>query len=394
MKAILFILIQIVVYTNLHAQVSGVTNTNAPVEENKSVPATAPAAEQEAVELEEVQTRSESKKKAVLKTEKDDETSVAKDSKDMMLLKKSEFMLSSEEARIQRTQRNPSDARQSTMNDAVTFFEKNAPQSFEYNYFKYLSGNYDLALRDYLIKAEKLRPDNSDVHVQLAAMYDIEGQDALKKSYLIKLASSGRLSQSSIQYGQDVLLSCKSGDFLIAHALEDAMALWYQQSVGSIREDVKILSLDLMQSSWYRKKMKMQGLKLPASNLVDTKFLQELIRINSDKSISLSLTIPKEYFSPISDKIYVRGLVFTNRPTSNTGNENLNLWNNTLRKHLIEEAIDDQGKQLSSNYLPMLLSVRNYYIEQNDVLNREKIEKLMQHIAFQSKKQAAYSKVK
>ncbi|TNE99528.1 MAG: hypothetical protein EP322_03100, partial [Bacteroidetes bacterium] len=119
MKAILFILIQIVVYTNLYAQVGGVTNTNAPVEENKSVPATAPAAEKEAVELEEVQTRSESKKKAVLKTEKVDETSVAKDSKDMMLLKKSEFMLSSEEARIQRTQRNPSDARQSTMNDAV-----------------------------------------------------------------------------------------------------------------------------------------------------------------------------------------------------------------------------------------------------------------------------------
>lgn len=140
--------------------------------------------------------------------------------------------------------------------------------------------------------------------------------------------------------------------------------------------------------------MRMQGLKLPVSNLVDTKFLQELIRINLDKSISLSLTIPKEYFSPISDKIYVRGLVFTNRPTSNSGNENLNLWNNTLRKHLIEEAIDDQGKQLSSNYLPMLLSVRNYYIEQNDVLNREKIEKLMQHIAVQSKKQTAYSKVK
>ena len=57
------------------------------------------------------------------------------------------------------------------MDNLVESLEKNAPESFEYHYFKYVAGNYNVVLIDHLKKAEALRPTNSDVNIQIAAYY-------------------------------------------------------------------------------------------------------------------------------------------------------------------------------------------------------------------------------
>lgn len=397
MKNLFFAVFLVLITLKGLAQVNNsVTNSNSvPVEEKESAPPVAPSNDVEEIQIQEVKAlkKSEVKSSSAKKSEESMGKSKADMTTDLMRSEQNAFLKSNEEARVQRTQRNPSRMRQETMDDAVTYFEKNAPESFEYHYFKYLSGNYDTKLRDHLLQAEKLRPENSDVHLQLTALYEIEGQEVLKKEYLSKLANNGRIQKSMIDYASDVLLSCQDGDFLVTHALEDAAAIWYQQSVGNIKGEVKIVSLDLLQSETYREHLRTLGLDIPESDLIDTQFLKNFLVRNTSKSIDLSMTLPKEYFTDIANQLYVKGLTFVYSENGSVNVDNVHLWNNTLGKHLVEESTDDKGRQLSSNYLPMLIVIREAYVKNNEQDKRKEIDKVIQHLVIQSKKQYNYSKI-
>lgn len=375
-----------------------INNSNTVTNEAPSV-AEPKALEEEAEEVQEVKIESQKKAKALKVQDKKEVESVTR-SEDSYVKTKSEaelkqdaFMYSSEEARMQRTQRTPSAARQATMDETVGYFEKKSPESFEYHYFKYVGGNYDVNLREHLIQAEKLRPENSDVHIQLAALYEIEAQKDLQKDYLVKLANSGRLANSSILYSEDVLLSAGNRKFVIAHAMEDALALWYQQSVNGSKSDLTIISLDLLQSDVYRKNLKSKGLLLPNSQLVDAAYLHSFLKMNAIHQPLLSMTIPKEYFTGIADKLYVNGLTFIYSEVPITEDSNEKLWNSTLKKHLTKNAKDEKGKQLSANYLPMLITLKDNYEKAEDKAKVKEIDAVITHVVTQCRKQGAYSKV-
>ncbi len=396
MKNLFLAFFLLILTFSAHTQVNNtVTNSNsAPVEEKSAAPAVAPSSDLEEIQVKEVKTL----KKSEVNTRKARSEAFSMEGKadvqkDALNTEQNAFLKSSEEARVQRTQRTPSVSRQETMDDAVSYFEKNAPESFEYHYYKYLSGNYNTKWRDHLLQAEKLRPENSDVHLQLAALYDIEGQESLKKEYLIKLANNGRIQQSMIDYASDVLLSCQDGDFLVTHALEDASAIWYEQSVGNIKTGVKVISLDLMQSEAYRNHLESLGLDIQESEVVDTDFLKLFLVRNASKPINLSMTLPKEYFTSIAQNLYVKGLTFAYSENGAVTVDNIKLWNSTLNKHLVDGSSDDKGRKLSSNYLPMLIVIREEYVRQDLPDKRKEIDKVIQHLVIQSKNQYNYSKI-
>jgi hypothetical protein len=383
----------------LSAASQAVTNSN-----SNAAPQEVPAASSEkeiSIEEEDVKNSEEiqigSKKKSLVKStqlEEDqtdlDEVQVVQDFNS----KQEQFVSSKQAANYQRTQRTPSAEQQRTMNDAVHYFETHSPESFEYHYFKYLSGNNNITLRDHILKAESLRPENSDVHIQLVALYTIEKQEEHVSDYLVKLFKSGRLPESSTIYAEDVLLSCSQGAVLLSHAFEDTYSLWYQQHVKGIRPDVQIISIDLIQSHAYRDQLVADGFRIPTIEIIGVEFVEEFIQLNSDMYPSLSMTIPKEYFQKLMPNLFIQGLTFVFDQKGDVKINNADLWNNALKKHLISAAKDDKGKQLSANYLPVMLTVREYY--QNEQ-NEEKIEELdieIVKVVVQSKKQSVYSKLK
>jgi sulfur relay (sulfurtransferase) DsrC/TusE family protein len=136
------------------------------------------------------------------------------------------------------------------------------------------------------------------------------------------------------------------------------------------------------------------GFRIPTIEIIGVEFVEEFIQLNSDMYPSLSMTIPKEYFQKLMPNLFIQGLTFVFDQNGDVKINNADLWNNALKKHLISAARDDKGKQLSANYLPVMLTVREYY--QNEQ-NEEKIEELDIEIAkvvVQSKKQSVYSKLK
>lgn len=295
----------------------------------------------------------------------------------------------------QRTSRSPSELQQIQMNQAVTYFEQNAPGSFESHYFKYVSGNYDTDLYSDLKAAEAIRPENSDVHVQMAGYFMIEDDADSALIYIDKLRESNRLTDNVIDYSGDILRSVSDEGALITHGFDDSYGTYYAQNSAGVRSDVTLISLDFLQSDTYKEELKEKGYDLPKSEVVDVDYLAEFCALNVDKNLSISLTTPKEYFQAIQDKLYVVGLVFEYHVDSfDNFSRNDYLWNNSMEKGVIMNPIDEKGKQLSANYLPMLLHLRRVYQITGEDEKMKEVDEVSDRVSVQCRKYEQVQKVK
>lgn len=296
----------------------------------------------------------------------------------------------------QRTQRTPTPAQQQQMNVVVDALEESAPESFEYHYYKYIAGNYNVALIDHLKKAEGLKPNNSDVQLQMAGYYLITNDPKNAAVYLDKLQRSSRLSTETTNYAEDILRSVGQGGTLITHGTDDTYGAAFIQLNKKIRPDVRIISLDLLQSDKYRENLKSLGYFMPDSKVVNVQFLQQFCARNSGKDISVSMTTPKEYLLAIQQNLFTVGLNFEYHTdlTFNNFSRNEELWNKELSKKLVENATNDKGKQLSSNYLPMLLVLRKVYEQKNEKEKLKEIDRSIDKIAAQCNKYEQVQKLK
>lgn len=273
----------------------------------------------------------------------------------------STYSISRSSAKQSRTSRTPSTYNQGQMDNAVDVLEKAAPNSYEFHLFTYLAGNYDISLIDHLNKAEKLQGNTVEVLSQKAAYHLIKNEDSKALSYLQRLVDGKKISKDVLNYGEDLLRSVPQNGILITHGFDDSYSTHYMQLKKSIRKDVTIISLDFLQSSQFRSVVKNGGLKLPERTTIDVEFLKQFVEMNEKMNLTIATTVPKEYLTGISSKLFVTGLVFTYSTEINFDNytRNKELWNEDLKKTLISNADSDKGKQLAANYLPMLLQLAN-----------------------------------
>lgn len=305
------------------------------------------------------------------------------------------FEISKKQASEQRQQRSPSYQQQVAMDQAVGYFETSAPNSFEFHYFKYVSGNYDIDLIDHLRQAAVLRPENADVHVQMAAYHMIKQNKDSATLFLNKLTTSGRLTANTLHYAEDILISTPKGGTLITHGFDDTYGVWKKQQVDGVRKDVTIVSLDFLQSSHYRTWLTSKGYVLPQSTTINVAYLTSFCQLNEQKKLGISLTTPKEYLTPIQAKLYVTGLVFEYHQSEFANfNRNDELWNTSLKKYVVNNATDEKSKQLSANYLPMLLQLRKVYQQQENAVKLKEVDAATDKVSVQCKKYEQVQKLK
>lgn len=295
----------------------------------------------------------------------------------------------------QRVQRTPTSAQQKAMDEAVSSLEKSAPNSFEYHYYKYVAGNYDVSLIDHLNKAEALRPNNTDVQVQKVAYHHIKKEKIKTKEYLNKLVSSKRLDDKLKYYAEDLLLSVPKNGTLLTHGFDDTYSVLYTQLKFNVRSDVRVISLDMMQSELYRNTLKSEGYSIPSRKTVDVTFFKEFLAKNESRSVAISLTTPKEYFKPIQGNLYLTGLVFEYHSADYDNlHRNQTLWDKKLKKYPVENATDDKMKELSSNYLPMLLVLYKHYKANGEAAKLEEVEDALSKVSVQCGKYETVKRLK
>ena len=308
----------------------------------------------------------------------------------------STFTLAKQMASSQRSQRSPTVDQQVQMDNLVQVLEKSSPESFEYHYFKFVAGNYSVALVEHLKKAELLRPTNPDVHIQFVAYYWCMNEKRKALPYLEKLMGSGRLNWSILNYSKDLLRSVPSQGTLVTHGMEDSYACLYLQISEGIRTDVNVISLDLLQSEAVQKQLLVYGFNLPQNSTIDVAYLNEFCVQNNTRNIALSMTIPKEYLLPIQENLFVTGLVLEYKTDLSYQNSARNeyLWNYEFIKLIIMDASNEKERQLTANYLPMLLILRNTYKLTNETEKLAFIEEVLTQVAVQSRKQKQIQKIK
>lgn len=301
------------------------------------------------------------------------------------------FSRSRKIASTQLTSRSPSPVQQQEMNDAVNFYKENAPESFEYHYFKYTGGNYDISLYPHLQKAQELKPGNSDVIAQVAAYHIITGDTIQAANELVKLEDMGKIEQEVLSYDQDLLTSVPSGSVLLTHGFDDSYGTFYLNSVMHYSTGVKVISLDFMQSKVYRDSLQKDGFVLPASQTIDVAYFAEFCAKNESRNLFLSMTFPKPYLAPLADKLSIHGLAFAyGAKASGVLEDNEVLWNKILKNGHVYKARTEKGKQLSSNYLPLLFYLRESYEKAGLTDKLSEIDKAIDRIGIQSNK---FSKV-
>jgi hypothetical protein len=283
------------------------------------------------------------------------------------------------------TSRSPLSNEQQKIISLVNQLEKTGKESFEYHYFKYVSGNYNFNLVSHLNRAHQLKPTNTDVLVQLVAYHWILNNKSLAVQFIEQLFTSGRLDPSLKEYASDLLRSVPENGALITHGVEDTYAVLYLQESKKMRTDVQVLSLDWFQNTQFRDFVKSHYYELPKSNQIDVNYLSEFCQLNASKKLSLSFTLPSPYFQPLKSSLYVQGLVAVYSNHSNELNvidTNVNFYNTFDLKRL-SKPTSEREADLSSNYLPMLITLRK--AEENSGIPVSDIDRLIQQITNQSK---------
>ena len=305
------------------------------------------------------------------------------------------FTTTRQQASTQRTQRTPSAIQQEQMNQYVSLLAQAAPESFEHHYYSYLAGNYNIELIDHLRKAETLRPENSDVHIQIASYNLITNNLNEARKYLKKLHENGRINEVLLAYGKDLMRSVPENGCLITHGFEDTYAAYYAQVFMNERSDVTIISLDFLQSAAYRKSLTSKGYNLPMTSLIDISYLTEFCALNATKNLSVSLTVPKEYLVPNQQHMFVTGLVMEYHMEGCTGifERNEQLWNTKLSAKITTIG-RDKARSLSANYLPMLLLLRKEYQTRGQLDEVQKMDAAIDQIAVQCGKYEQVQSIK
>ena len=267
------------------------------------------------------------------------------------------------QSRSQSSQRNPTPKQQLLMDDANQILEKEDPNSFEYNLNKYVIGNYNTSNYSNLQKAAALKKNSPELQRQMAAHHIISDNQKESKYYLNRLHENGILINPSIDYCKDLLESVSQNGTLITHGMIDSYGAHYNQINNHFRKDVQIINIDFLQSDFYKKELIAKGYKIPNSKNIDVAFFKKLCEMNKDKKLALSFTIPKDYFVSIQNHLFINGLIFEyhdNKPSKNLVQNNIDLWHSKMNKKVIYST-EKETKNLASNYLPMLLTIKKFY---------------------------------
>jgi hypothetical protein len=308
-------------------------------------------------------------------------------SKQIEMKTNTSFLKNKKLAATQITSRTPTLEQQAEMNTAIDYYKLNAPESFEYHYFTYIAGNYNLDLIMHLEKAKELKPTNSDVIVQMAAYHTIISDTSASTKELSQLVQMGKIEADVLTYDNALLNSISTNGVLLTHGFDDAYGSLYLQQNNNVRNDVKIVSLDLMQSKVYRDSLKQDGFQIPNSQVVDVQFFQDFCAQNQSKNLNLSLTFPKPYLLPQINQLEVQGLVYVfKNPSKSMATENQKIWKTISLSKSFENVNTEKGKQLTANYLPMLFYLRDLYEKQNKKNEIPPIDKAIEKIGIQTNK--------
>ncbi len=305
-----------------------------------------------------------------------------------------EFTKTKIQSSTQKTQRTPTPEMQQALDEKVKDLNEIAPNSFEYHLYNYSSGNYDVSREESLNIIYNQQPGNIEVLKLTSANAIVKGDTLNAKKHLNQLEFKNVIQKETIDYTADVLKSAEGNSTLITHGFNDSYGAYQNQLSKNQQTDIDVISLDFMQSQSYRDVLTTKGYFIPVQKVVDVNYLKSFCELNANKNIAISMTLPKDYLIPLQSKLYTCGLIFEYRESRNDSESARleDLWYNQLNKKVINVYQTSLSNAYAGNYLPMLLFLKSYYEQKDDLGNKEKIEMEIQKVSNKSGKSGSLKK--
>lgn len=269
-----------------------------------------------------------------------------------------------------------------------------APNSFDYQYLKYI--NSPAEDKDYvaLNNAYKVSSNNKEVQFEMAKYYELSNDVLNKKELCKKLSTS--LSQGLKEYAYNVLMSVEQNGILITYGEDDTYPIWILQELENVRKDVKVLNYDLLINSNYRNEQQDKlGIKLSKKYKKNIDILKDVATKNSNKKVYYSLTVSHLILKQLKSNLYSTGLAlkYSESKFSNTEILKSN-WENSFKKEVLKtETKSNVDLKIEMNYLLTLVQLSKYYKRNNLEDEYEEIKQIALKIAKRNGKESQVTKL-
>lgn len=249
---------------------------------------------------------------------------------------------------------------QSELDNLVNQMKEKDANSFEYNLSSYVNGNYNLDLKDNLLKAYELNSSDETVIREMLGYYILTYNSSRQKEFLLKLQKY--YTTNELAYYVDALPETKC--LLLTSNQEDYYGYLLAQTVSGKGVNVSVVCMDLMKNTSYREMVSNN------SGITDLTFLGNeknyVAKLVESGNVCVALTVPQDYLANVSDRVFMTGLFYQYNVTNQYQLLSV-FWEKVKARDIASLSFSGSAeKKLYANYLAPLITL--YMFTPDDVV--------------------------
>ncbi|QNL21474.1 SUMF1/EgtB/PvdO family nonheme iron enzyme [Hyphobacterium sp. CCMP332] len=200
-----------------------------------------------------------------------------------------------------------------------------------------------------------------------------EMRNERNRDFAERIFRMGMVLPSLLNYSYNVLMSVGDDGILFTESENSSIPLWILQDVMSVRKDVLVLNLELLENPEYTR-FKFLSNQLNWENGAS---ISDLVALNKSKDFYYALTIPQKSLKEEQDRLYVVGLTsrLSEKPFDNYSLLKQNIEERFLLDYLKVDFSGEPkystGRNLESNYIIPFYLLREYYTKRNETEKAE-----------------------
>lgn len=278
------------------------------------------------------------------------------------------------------------DVRFAKLKAIIDDMEKSIPNSFEFNYIKWLNGGNDLTLFSYLEKAYAIDPNREETYPDFVSGYEFKMMREKRDEFAQRWFQKGNVSQGYLNYNYNVLMSLKPNAILLTAGDNDTYPIWILQAQFGIRKDVQVLNLSMLYKTEYieaiSKQLEFEFIDPIASEanakLYENSIVKRISENKQKRAVYTALTVDEKFTKPVAEKLYLVGLAYeyANEKFDHIALLKKNMEQEFALDYLTNQFYKDNAiasvKQANGNYLVPMITLYDHYklSNQNDEANR------------------------
>lgn len=284
----------------------------------------------------------------------------------------------------------------------VDTMENQIPDSYEYNFVKWLNGNNDFSLFPFLVAAHTIAPKNAEPIMSLIFYHEIKGDYNQRDKYVEEYYNLNEYSPGLLNYSYNLLTGLEKNAIIITEGDKDTEAILLLTKGKKFRTDIQMLNVNLLLIKEYRERILKELDILPVefdpmnNDESFERFCQLIIRqIAANKQgrpVYIAVTVSPQYTNQIIKNLYIIGLayLYSTNETNNitvlkTNIEQLFLLD-YLKVYFPFDISIGNVKSMNGNYLIPFATISQHYFVNGNKLKANYYKDLAWKVAVESER--------